>query len=227
MNDKKSFFNLIVDFFNNQNLFQGLKYKTVSSGELLIWSESNGVIYTLQTRFQLSKIGMVPREISYWLKEESIEKIVEPIAINNSLNYDSSFEHTLTSSVYEKDIYKKLTSGILDITAFKEQFEIYFSKEINPFFESRNTVEGLGAYVLEHTFDNIINIGLGGEYPVNVLKAITIAKLCRNEAKYEEYTKGLQTWIDEDRNDSNYAEICESYQMALDMLKEKLEMEIS
>lgn len=223
MNDKKSFINSIVDFLKSQDLFKELEYKTVSSGELLIWSESKGVVYILQTRFQLSDIGMAPREISYWLKSEAVEKNVEPIAVNSGLNYDSSFEHTLTCSVYEKDLYKRLTSGTLDVVAFRKQFEDYFSKEIIPFFEGGGTIEGLGEYVLQHPFDNIINIGLGGEYPVNVLKAITIAKWCGNEAKYEEYTKGLQTWIDEDRNDPNYAQMCDAYQSALDELKSKLE----
>lgn len=222
MNDKKNFITSIVDCLRNQNLFERLEHKIVSSGELIIFSEKGGVLYTIQTRFQLSDVGMAPREILWWLKVEAIEKLVELIAINNGLKYDANFEHTLTSSVHDKELYKNVTSGTLDVPIFRKKFEDYSSEEIIPFFESRSTIEGLGEYVLRHAFDNIINIGIGGEYPVNVLKAITIAKWCKNEARYEEYTKGLQTWIDEDRDDPNYAKMCDAYQGALDELKEKL-----
>ncbi len=223
MNNKRSFISAIVDSLKDQSLFEKSEYKTVSSGELVIFSELDRVLYTIQTRFQLSDVGMAPREISCWLKVDTIEKVIESIATNNGLRYDPNFEHTLTNSVKDKNLYKDLTSGTLGIPLFREKFEDYSSIEIIPFFESRGTIEGLGEYVLQHPFDNIINIGLGGEYPVNVLKAITIAKWCGNEAKYEEYTKGLQTWIDEDRNDPNYAKLCDAYQGALDELKSKLE----
>lgn len=224
MNDKEKITTAIVDSIGKQYPFnKDLQTEILNSGELLVFSEHYEVTYIIQIRFQLTDIGIAPRGIEYWLRIKSIERLVETIAKENGLKYNSDFQHTIVNPLQNKELYKKITSGTLEVSLFQNLFEDFLSGEVIPFFKSRNTVKGLGEYILSHDFKNLINMGIGGEYPVNILKAISIAKLCNNEARYQEYTIGLQNWIDEDRKDPNYAKNCDSYQGALNDLKKKLE----
>lgn len=216
----------IIDHVSNLcegTVFSDFEITRFDSGEVILSEKRNDVIRYLIMSFRLSEIGKSINSISSSLMHSKLESFIEPIATLNNLPYGASKERTLTYSASEPKLYRKLTSEeVNNIDTYKGLIQKFVLDEIIPFFESRGTIEGLGEYVLQHPFDNIINIGLGGEYPVNLLKAITIAKWCGNEVKYEEYTKGLQTWIDEDRNDPNYAKMCDAYQGALDELKEKL-----
>lgn len=223
VNDKKSFIAAISDSFVKHNIFSNVKTKLLDSGEVLFLSELNSDLYVIQTRFQLSDIGLAPREILFWLRIEKVERLLESIAVKNKLKYNYDFQHTITAGIRNKELYKTITSGKLEIDVFKELFNNYLVEEITPFFMTRGSLDGLGNFILQHDIDKISNIGLGGEYPANVLKAITIAKLCRNEPRYQEYIKGFQCWIDEDRNNPNYAKMCDDYQGALNDLKDILE----
>ena len=77
MNDKKSFIAAIIDSVGKQDLFMDVKTKVLDSGESLVFSETNEILYTVQTRFQLSDVGMAPTGIEYWLRVYAIERLVE------------------------------------------------------------------------------------------------------------------------------------------------------
>jgi hypothetical protein len=200
-----------------------LEVAQIDSELTVLSAKRDDVIKSLMMSFRLSDIGVSIQSIGAFLTHAKLESFIKPIAKQNDLPYNKLITRTMTYSASDPKLYRKLTlEEVSGFEAYRKLLQEFVLKEIIPFFESRSTIEGLGDYVLQHPFDNIINIGLGGEYPVNVLKAITIAKWCGSEAKYEEYIKGLQTWIDEDRNDPNYAKMCDAYQGALDELKSKL-----
>ncbi len=197
---------------------------TQLGSELTILSDKIGnVTKSLIISFRLSDTGMAIQSIGAFLTDAKLESFIEHIAEQNNLQFNKSMTRTVTYSASDLKLYRKITlDEVDDFEVYKKYIQKYLFHEVVPFFKNRSTIEGLGAYVLKYDFDNIINIGLGGEYPINILKAITIAKWCGNDSKYEEYTTGLQLWINEDRNDPNYAKTSESYQAAFNELKEKL-----
>lgn len=216
----------IIDFVSDlykEVVCSDIEMTQFASELTVISAKKDDVIKSLIMSFRLSDIGISIQSIGAFLTFERLESLVKPITEQNNLANNKPITRTITHSASDPKLYRKITlEEVSDFESYKTLLQEFVSNEITPFFEGRGTIEGLGEYVLQHPFDNIINIGLGGEYPVNVLKAITIAKWCGNEAKYETYTKGLQTWIDEDRNDPNYAKMCDAYQGALDELKDKL-----
>jgi hypothetical protein len=223
MADKDHFVAAMVGLLGRQDLFKNLASKVADAGEVLISSEQDGVRYTIQTRFQLSDIGVAPREITHWLRVKSVEKPLEAIARRHGLQYDYDTQHTLAAGIRNKELYRRMVSGTLDVGPFMALFEKYLQEEIVEFFKGRNTPGGLAALVRATDFGDVIKIGIGGEYPVNVLKAIAIAHHDRNGPRYVEFKQGLQTWIDEDRKDPKYSPRCDSYQGALDELVAQLE----
>jgi len=222
--DRQEYSNFIVqEIESNLGDSYQVEADKIISGEFILKMISKNSALRLVIKFRLSKDGMAPSGIAPLIYINRLESFIKPIVLIHGLDYSLENEHSIVYSTSNKALYGEITRKEHGDIELKNLSAEYLTSNIIPFFKSRSTIEGLGDYVLQHDFDNIINIGLGGEYPVNVLKAITIAKWCGNETKYQEYTKGLQVWIDEDRNDPNYAKMCDAYQGALDELKSKLE----
>ena len=204
--------------------FSKLDINRFESGEVVLLEKRDDVTISLMMSFRLSDIGKSINSISSSLVHATLESFVKSIAASNSLLYDTAKERTITYSATNPTLYRKLTlDDVGNFEIYKVLIREFVTSEIIPFLKSRSSIKGLGEFVLQHDCSNIIKIGIGGEYPVNVLKAITLAKWCGNDARYQEYTKGLQSWIDEDRKDPNYAPKCDSYQGALNDLKKKLD----
>ena len=144
------------------------------------------------------------------------------VAKESQLNYDKNLERTFTYSAIDSKAYRYLTTKEHEIEKLKELITTYIKDELNVFLENKSSIEGLGEFLLKNDFENVLNVGIGGEYPLNILKAIAIAKLCGREDRFREYLDGFQKWINEDRNDPEFANACDSHQIALEVLSDKL-----
>ena len=214
---------VIVDALRKAGLLENLERRECDSGETVLTSESNGVTYTLQIRFYLGDIGLAPKEITPWLRLTTLERRIEAIADHHGLKYRYADASTLAMGIRNKTLYRTLVSRTLDVDAFRTTFEQYLSEEVAEFFRSRNSVEGLGKHILALDFKDVVHCGIGGDYPLNVLKAITIAHACGDSRKFAEFKQGLQAWINEDRSNPKYSHMCDAYQGALDELLAELE----
>lgn len=225
MISKEEIVNVLLGGFRRNPYFNGFEIKKHPAGDFEFLNESSDSVRSFSWRFLGKNNGYEIDQLSTKIYLKTLEGSLEPILTKHRFN--SSLVTLRNSSNNNRELFLGICSTEINDSISNEKvsriFEEYLTKEIIPFFKSRSTIEGLGEFVLQHDFSNIINIGIGGEYPLNVLKAIAIAKWCGNEARYQEYTTGLQSWIDEDRKDPNYAPKCDSYQGALNDLKTKLE----
>lgn len=211
--------------FENKAGMEGFEFYEDDAGFFIFKKETENIIYNLSWRFLLKPKGHEIDQLSATIFFKPLEKIINKISKDYLLT--PSIATLRNSSKNNRTLFEEICSTIImdedSAIRVSNLFVNYLIKEISVFFEARSNLKGLGEYVLSNSFENIINIGLEGEYPLNVLKAITIAKWCKHQAKYQEYYQGLQNWIKEDRVNLNFSEKCDTYENALQSLIEKIE----
>ena len=222
--DKQEFLDLIDKEFRTAfGDTVDYKYENAISGESIAYISDSFSIKKLIVKFKFSENGISPSSIVPSVFINQLEDFIEPVAKSNGLNYTKLNEHSIVYSTCDQELYGQITRIDNDDIVLERLLRKYFVNNIIPFFKNACTVKDLAKTILNKDINDIVNIGIGSDYPLNILKAITIAKWCKNEEKYNEYKTGLQTWINEDRNDPNYSNMCDSYQGALNELTSKLE----
>jgi hypothetical protein len=215
----------ISKYTNQDEYFQSFKILRHQSGDVELLKDDANIECGFGWRFLHKSDGIEIDQLHAKIKlkkiEDYISTTIKDVDIKNQ-------DYTLrNSSNSNRELFLKVCTS--QINDEKSLFEItkklieYINIEIRTFLDSNSSIEKLGDFILDFDFPELINVGIGGEYPANILKAITVAKWCDNETKYLEYKKGLQEWIDEDRNDPNYTKMCDTYQKGLNQLIEKLE----
>jgi hypothetical protein len=89
---------VIVDSLRKAGLLENLERRECDSGETVLTSESKGVTYFIQIRFDLVDIGLAHKEITSWLRLTTLDRWIESIADRHGLKYRYADESTLTMS---------------------------------------------------------------------------------------------------------------------------------
>ena len=165
-------------------------------------------------------IDQVVAEISL----DRIEALLEPIVDKYKLGVQGSTrKKTLDNTQPEfESVCRTPIGNEANLVHVLEAFSGFMNRMVSGFFNDEGTISGMGQAVLECPFDDIINQGIGGEYPINVLKAISLAHLCGNNEVAKSYEKGFQSWIEEDREDPTMAHLCDDYLKALKDLQARI-----
>lgn len=143
------------------------------------------------------EIYKLEKFIAHLSKDNGLEKLYDNISMYDKLETN-------------RDLFLKLCTKRIsseeDLPEILILFLEFYEKEIKTFYKTKNTIINLSDKMKNVPFSQLAEMGIGGKYPINILKAITIVKWGGNVEKYNEYKTGLQAWIDKDRTNPKYAE---------------------
>lgn len=201
------------------NDIERIQIKWAETPDAIVRIDATAVVMELHVRFWIGEPTLAELASSVYFR--ALEKFIEPIAVRHGLEYSPDW-NSIGHPTNNPSLYSHITSGKLTPWESRTLSERYLRTNTIPFFKEASSVAGIGNRIRNLGVKEIVNGGMSGAYPVNVLKAITISKWCGNDAKVLELERELRAWIVEDRADPKRSKMANSYEAALDELMEKL-----
>jgi hypothetical protein len=216
---------VLTDNVKSYAPFASLDFRQHSAGDVEFSKSDGDSVLSLYWRLLDKSDGFEIDQLSARISFTPLENFIGPLATNFGLK--SSGVTLRNSPNSNRELFLSVCSTrIKDDNTLNEvsaNLIKYLGIEVIEFFNSLKTLAGLGGFIQTKNFADLINIGIGDEYPVNIFKAITIAHWCSNSLKYEEFKKGLSGWFEEDKRDPNYAKVFPSFERAFSALVANLE----
>ncbi|HZY79486.1 MAG TPA: hypothetical protein VFE50_08185 [Cyclobacteriaceae bacterium] len=199
----------IKPWLPKDTLFDVRKYSSFESGIRYTVNNSTKILHL---HFELSGRGLSPSALSAMINIHRLEEFIKPIIQKNGLPYSDEIEYTVLHTIKDRELYRGLKKEHSD-EEHNRLLRTILVEEIIPFFNRINTVEDMSDAVAQVDFRNLTMVG--GQYPVKFLKAITVAKWCNLESKYDEYKNEFKRLIKDERDDPDPND-ADSFQNAFD-----------
>lgn len=211
---------LIAIIKSKINTIEKIQITWHETPEVTVRMDAPTLVMELHMRFRTGEAKLIELASLVYFRE--LEKFIEPIALRHDLEYSPNSRSIGYSATDPASYIQMTTSSKLAARELRDLAEQYLRTNTIPFFKEASSVAGIGNRIRNFGVKEIVDGGMSGVYPVNVLKAITIFKWCGNDAKVLELEKELRAWIVEDRVNPEHYKITNSYEAALEEVLEKL-----
>ncbi|OCB72995.1 hypothetical protein [Flavobacterium crassostreae] len=182
--------------------------------------------YSVEFRFRIQYRRLLTFEGFSIFSSKEIENEVSNIIIEELKKYYIQYFYFNSKKFYKTDYdFSQEILSEIHLEEFLNEFVKCLEYHEQKVFPKLLDINFLAEYVGSVSFENQLDIPVGGQYPVSVFKKLAILKWGNQDEKYLEYKKGLYDFILEDLENPKYKGEAKFYLTGFNKLVNHLENE--